>query len=107
VPPEEPELPPLEELAPLDEELLLLLLLEDELLEDPEPLELLELLEDDELVDEPELLELEEEGVLEPLPEDPPPHPARTAASSAAPKSAALESREPEHAHRFAASRVP
>jgi hypothetical protein len=106
VPPEEPELPPLDELAPLDEELLLLLL-EDELLEDPELLELLELLEDDELVDEPELLELEDEGVLEPLPEDPPPHPARTAPSSAAPKSAALESLEPGHAQRFAAPRVP
>jgi hypothetical protein len=100
VPPDELEPPPLDELAPLDEELLLLLL-EDELLEDPE---LLELLEDDELVDEPELLELEEEGVLEPLLEDPPPHPARTAASSVAPKSAALGSLEPAHAQRFAAS---
>jgi hypothetical protein len=105
VPPDEPELPLLDELAPPDEELLLLL--EEELLEDPELLELLEPPEDDELVDELELLELEGEDVLEPLLEDPPPHPARTAASSNAPKGAVLENLEPEHAQQLAASVLP
>lgn len=93
VPPEAPELLLLDELMPPDEELLLLLLLEEELLED------------DELLDEPELLELEDEGALELLPDDPPPHPARTAASSRLPRSAVFDSLE--HAQLLAASALP
>ena len=75
--PDELETPPLDELELLDEELL-----EEELLEDPE---LLELPEEDELLDELELLELlelEDEALPEPLPDDPWPHPASSAAST-------------------------
>jgi len=85
--------------APPDEELLL----EDELLEDPELLELPELLEDDELVEDPEPLELEDEGALEPLLEEPPPHPARTVANSKLPRSAVLDALELPHAPRLTA----
>jgi hypothetical protein len=75
-------LPPLEELELLDEEL------EDELLGEPELLELEELLEDeellelDELLEDPELLELVDEEVLAPPLEELPPHPAKATASS-------------------------
>jgi hypothetical protein len=85
--------PPLDELELLEEELLL----EDELLD--EELLLLE----DELLDE-ELLELEDDDVLELLPDDPPPHPARTAASSKVPTSGVRASLEQQCARCSAAS---
>jgi hypothetical protein len=97
VPADAPELLPLDEVAPPEEELLL----EDELLE--ELLELLELPEDDELLDEPEPLELEDEGALEPLLEEPPPHPVSTAASNKLPRSAVLEALALRHVRGLAA----
>jgi hypothetical protein len=72
-------------------ELLLLELLLLELLDDEEvlvPDELEELLDDEEVLEVPELLELG----AEPLPELPPPHPARATASSRVPLSAMPES---------------
>jgi hypothetical protein len=47
--------------------------------------------------------ELEDEGALEPLLEEPPPHPASTVASNKLPRSAVLVALEPRHAPRLTA----